>query len=415
MSNWVFDYAKAINDVSESPLSYNIWSGISVISSTLKRNVFLHYKTFTLYPNQYIVLVGPPGIGKGVAMRDAHRFSARDKLINYLSDRVTAPRIIERLFQGFTAPLKVVKGQVTAGQKDSTVTLTSTELPTLIGSSDWMLTFLCDAWDKGEFDYDTRNKGSFKVEDMCVSLIGGCTPDFIRKIARNSSDTVSTGFSARTLFIHAKEKSKCLPWAEGLRNNPLKKLVIDDLENRIQSISNLAGEFKFDPFAQRVFEDYYLTLTTSEDDSDVYRNFRSRQHIHVMKTAMALAAADSNLQVNGSLYISKATLEKSIILVEEIAKGLDEIFRGVGESDVATGLARVQTYIERKGSVSFNQLVADNVRHVNYETIIKILDICFLIGFCSRSQSGLTQIITCNNIPVVNKGQSVVQKIVNNP
>src|SRR5277367_3874429 len=106
--NWILDYVSAIDPLSESPLSYNIWGGISVVSSVLKRNVFLNYKTFTIYPNQFIIFVGPPGLGKGVAMRDSHEFTERDNLVNYMSDRVTAPRIIEKLFQGFAGAAKVL-------------------------------------------------------------------------------------------------------------------------------------------------------------------------------------------------------------------------------------------------------------------------------------------------------------------
>lgn len=385
MSSWILDYVKAIDAVSESPFTYNLWGGISVVSSVLKRNVFLNYKTFTIYPNQYIVLVGPPGLGKGVAMRDAHEFSESGKLCNYMSDRVTAPRIIERLFQGFSAAPKMQNGQVVIGQKDSSVTLTSTELPTLIGSSDWMLTFLCDAWDKGKFDYDTKNKGSFTVTGMCVSLIGGCTPDFIRRISKDANSTVSSGFSARTIFINSSTKSKKLAFSDGLRNSPAKAALISDLETRLQSIANLQGEFTWDYHARALFEQWYGTLDTTDDDTDVYRNFRSRQHIHVIKLAMTLSAAESS-----SLVINRATLEKSIAIIEDVAINIDEVFRGVGESDIAASLARLQVYIERKGTVSYNELVADNIRFVNHDDIVKATKVLELIGFCTVQNQGST-------------------------
>jgi hypothetical protein len=385
--NWILDYVRAVDAVSESPLSYNLWGGISVVSSALKRNVFMNLKTFTIYPNQFIVFVGPPGLGKGVAMRDSHEFTERDKLVNYMSDRVTAPRIIEKLFQGFTSPMKVSNGQVGIGAKDASVTLTSTELPTLIGSSDWMLTFLCDAWDKGKFDYDTKNKGSFVVSGMCVSLIGGCTPDFIRKISKDSNSTVSSGFSARTIFVNETKKSKKLAWADGLRNNPLKIGVIKDLEDRLLDISNLSGEFVLDPYARQLYEKFYDVLDSTDDDTDVYRNFRSRQHIHVLKTAMALSAAESN-----SLIITKVILEKAIGLVEDIAVGIDEVFRGVGESDLSSALARLQLYIERKKLVTSPQLIEDNIRFINHEDIIKVLNVMELIGFVYiKNQGGKSQ------------------------
>src|SRR5580693_7485003 len=101
MSSWIIDYVKAIDPVSEAPLQYNLWAAISVVGAVLKRNVSIDYRTFTLYPNQYIVLVGPPGVGKGTSIHPAHEFAKEAGIANYLSDRVNAPRIIERLNQGF--------------------------------------------------------------------------------------------------------------------------------------------------------------------------------------------------------------------------------------------------------------------------------------------------------------------------
>jgi hypothetical protein len=122
---------------------------------------------------------------------------------------------------------------------------------------------------------------------------------------------------------------------------------------------------------------------------------------------MALSAADSNIAMNGTLYITKAVLEKAISLIENVATGLDDIFKGVGESDISLGLGRLESYLERKGVVTFNQMVADNVRHINYEHILKILDILKLTGICTEKDIGITRQYTftgktLGSVPKVN-------------
>lgn len=388
MSSWIVDYVKTIDSVSESPTAFNMWAAISVISSVLKRNVYLNYKTFTIYPNMYIVLVAPPGIGKGAAIHPAHAFAKDKKLVNYMSDRITAPRIIEKLFHGFSGVPQLVAGQVVVGQKDSSATLMSSELPTLLTSSEWMLQFLCDAWDRGEFDYDTRNKGSFVVSGMCVSLIGACVPDYIRKINKDAMASVSSGFSARTIFVNAKSKSKSLPWGDGLTNNPNFALTLKNLDSRLHQISNLSGEFSLDPYARLVWDTWYNNLHTqaTDDESEVFQNFKSRQHVHVLKVAMVLSVAQAS-----DLIITQAILEKAIAMVEAIADGVDEIFRGVGESDLSAAIARLQLYLERKGQVSYSQLIEDNMRFINHDDIYKTIKILELIGFVVTTQVGNSQ------------------------
>lgn len=386
MDSWITEYNKIVDPVSESPVQFNVWAAISLIGSVLKKNVFINYRTFTIYPNQYIVLVAPPGIGKGEAIHPAHGLAKDKLLVNYMSDRITAPRIVEKLFHGFSGTPTITNGQVIAGNKDQTATLISTELPTLLTSSDWMLQFMCDAWDKGEFDYDTRNKGSFTVNNMCVSLIGACVPDYIRKINKDANATVSSGFSARTIFVNSTLKSKHLPWGISAKTDPAHIAKMEALAQDLIKIGNLKGEFILDPFAIQVWNKYReeLEATISEDDTDVYKNFKSRQPIHVLKTAMVVAASFQPTD----LIITKAILDKAIYLVGTIAEGVDDIFRGVGESDLSSAIARLQLYLERKGTVTYNQILADNMRFLNPEDVQRTLKVLCSIGFATEAVVG---------------------------
>lgn len=386
MPSWIADYTNMIDAVSEAPTQFNLWAGISVVSAVLKKHVWLNYKTYTLYPNQYIVLVSPPGIGKGSAIHPAHDFAKAPNLANYLSDRVTAPRIIEKLFQGFSAPLKILNGQVGVGAKDASVTLMSSELPTLLTSSDWMLQFLCDAWDRGEFDYDTKNKGSHLVTDMCVGLIGACVPDYIRKINRDANATVSSGFSARTIFVNAKQKSKSLSWGEGFKGNPVYKTTMDSLEKRIIEISNLYGEMTLDSFARTEWDRWYGTIQIEDTDSEAMKYFKGRQHAHVLKVAMTLTASKQT-----GLIIDRNTLLTAIQFIDTIAEGVDDIFRGVGESDISAALGKLEEYFQLKGVVTYNQMIKDNMKLINPLHIQQAMECFKITGIIDVSDVGGVQ------------------------
>lgn len=390
--SWILDYVRAIDSVSESPVQFHTWSAISVIAATLKRNTFFKYKTFTIYPNQFIVLVAGPGIGKGTAIQPAHKFAKDNSLVNYMSDRITAPRIIQRLHQGFTPPLTIQGGQVITS-KDASATLISSELATLLTASDWMLEFLCDAWDKGEYDYDTKNMGTNLITEMCVSLIGACVPDYIRRLNKDAAATITSGFSARTIFVYGKTKSKVLPWAEGVKPGSPLEATFKALEGRLLAISKLQGEFKFDAKARLLWDAWYQELNDNTDpnDTDVYNNFRSRQPIHVLKVAMALSASE-----RVDLYITEDILARAIKLLEFIAQDLTEVFRGVGESDISVGLARMEVYFERrnegrngKGPVelSYNEILGDNIRFINHDDIVRTLKVLTLTGFLAERQA----------------------------
>jgi hypothetical protein len=382
-TNWISAFSAAIDPISEAPSAYIIWSAISVISAVLKKKVFVQRGTYRVYPNQYIVLVGPPGVGKGSAIHPAHSFIKDYKplLSNYLSDRITAPKIIEKLANGFDAP-GIINGQVVV-QKESTCCLQATELATFLGSSDWMTSFLCDTWDRNEFEYDTKNKGTSHIKDMCVSLIGACTPDFIRKIngTRNATDAINGGFTARTMFVFANEKSKKLAWPVALENTNGGKETIANLRHDLELIAQVKGEFSFDSEAHYEWIKFYNSINHQDSDSDVVRYFKSRQDVHVMKVAMCLSAATSDV-----LCIDRWCLTTAIALVKGVLDTLDIAFRGVGESSLAEATAKIQSYIERKGVTTRSELVRDNHRHCTMEDLDRILNTLMQIG-CLKNYS----------------------------
>lgn len=393
-TNWISAYAAAMNPTTEAPESYVVWSAISAVSAVLKKKVWVKRGPYNIYPNQYIVLVGPPGVGKGTAVHPAHAFIKNYKtpvLSNYLNDRVTAPEIISQLSNGF-ATMSINNGVIVPG-KEATAVIFAMELSTFLGASDWMTSFLCQTWDQGEFEYGTKNKGSNKITDMCISLIGACTPDFIRKIngKQNASDAINGGFTARTLFVFANEKSKDLPWPVALEDLRVVTSnggksgaeTIKDLRHDLECIAQLHGEFSFSTEAYHHWNSFYSTIKHNDHDSDVIRYFKSRQNIHVLKVAMCLSAAS-----NDTLVVDLWCLKTAIHLVQGILDTLDVTFRGVGESSLAEATAKIQTYIERKGLTTRRELIRDNHRHATVEDIDRILNTLIMMGMLTASNQG---------------------------
>ena len=383
LANWILAYADAVDRMSEAPVAFNVWMAISVVSAVLKKRCWIRRGTYQVYPNQYIVLVSPPGIGKGTAIHPAHAFAkeAKPPLANYISDRVTAPKIIEKLAAGFSAT-SVVNGQIHTGMEASCV-LQASELASFLGASDWMTTFLCDAWDRNSYEYDTKNKGTYTVKDMCVSLVGACVPEFIRTINKDNSTAINGGFTARTIFVFASDKSKSIVWPQGFQDSAQGRKLQADLAHDLDFITRLNGEFTWTPEARWEFEKHYKALTTSDDDSEVVRHFKSRQTTHVLKVAMCFSAASRD-----DLVIDEYSIKTAISLVTQVRNTLDITFRGVGESPLAEATARIQNYVERKGVVSRTELLRDNYRHITNDDLDRVIYTLAAIGFLEALPQG---------------------------
>jgi hypothetical protein len=389
---WLEAYRDYTSDT-ENPVSYNEWSGISALSSTLKRNVYIYYHGIKFFANQYIVLVGPPGLGKGSSIIPATRLVKEAGTTNYLSDRITAERIIEKLAEGFVHPvISVSNGSVGAlTTKEHTACILAKELPVFLGSSDWMHSLLCQLWDENEFEHQTKNKGNKFIKDMCVSMLGGCVPDYIRKLTKDTLAPVTGGFTARCIFVYATKKSQLLADGWGCPNGN-KSATEHKLVEDLKYISRISGEMFLDNEAKKTWNIMYGAYgKPNEFESDALANFKSRIPSHVIKAAISISISESD-----SLIITDQQLQRAITLVEEVRNNVDITFRAVGESPLAVSQDRVMRFIEQRGVCTDRELLKYNHRHVTSEQLTSILTVLEYIGFCTRIWRGHTQEITHN-------------------
>lgn len=358
----------------------------------MKNHAFITDGLYTLYPNQYIILVSPPGIGKGTAINFAWsivRDTAPNYIANMISDRVTAPRILERIATGWNSAIpQVVNGQVLiGGSLDHTCTIYSTELRVLVNASDWMLEFLCESWDRNSYDYDTKNKGSSIIANMCTSLIGGTVPDYIRGIDRDSDISVKGGFTSRCIFVFEDTQSKYLPFPPAIKSNVQSMALISSIKNDLEHIAhNIKGEYTYNAEAKFKFESFLKPLhNANPDDSEPVANFKARIRAHTLKLAMVIAASyGDNYVIDGMI------MDGAIFHMKKILTDLEKVFRGSGESEIAYPLARVQTLLERVGMASKPEMIKHLHRHMTVETLDRILYTLQEMGFTTVVTVGKT-------------------------
>jgi Protein of unknown function (DUF3987) len=368
---WLEAYLDYI-DGTENPTDFNLWSGISAISASLKRRVYIWRNFVQYFPNQYIVLVGPPGIGKGASIHPVTDIVNDAGTVNYLSDKMTAERVIQKLADGFTkvSPSVTINGGVSTVSiaQDHTATILAKELPVFLSSSEWLHALLCQLWDEHTFEYETKNKGSYKITELCVSMLAGCVPEFIRMLSRDNMAPITGGFTARTIFVYASEKSKLLSggWGRPIPNiTQLKSELINDLIH----ISSLQGEMVFDNQALTLWDSKYKEHNAAGDfDSDVSANFKSRLSSHIIKAAITISVSESD-----SLIVTVSQLQRAISLIERIRDKVDIVFRSVGESPLAVSQNRVLDFIQQTGVASREEILRKNYRHMTDEQLTAII------------------------------------------
>jgi len=373
--SWL-DVFEAFTHDTEPPKEWLLWSGISVLSSTIKRNCFTWYREIKFYPNQYIILVGPPGIGKGEAISAGYNIANRAKTINYIKDWHTPQEIIETLAEGFTnTTLKIGQVITTNVIKDHTCTIIAPELAVFLQNYDNLHALMCTWWDRNEFDYKTKNKGKHIVEDMSVGLLGGCVPDYIRSLSRDRLAPITGGFTARVIFVYATEKYQLKDDFFGKPTVAHSKIE-DDLVADLRHISTLQGELTFEKSAAELWHDVYREHNKRGDiDSDPSTNFKARISSHIVKTVITVSLSESD-----SLTITRNQLERAIKYVEAIRDKVDIVFRCIGESPLSVIGGKILTYIDMMGVVSYKQLLKFIWRDATEDQLGQVLKVFIATG-----------------------------------
>ena len=385
---WYNEFVDCCLPHTEAPKNYLFWAAISAIAGVLKNNVFFKEGLYTLYPNQYIILAGPPGIGKGTAINFAWKMTKNGtgaKHANILTDKATIPAILEIIAKGWPGGIQIIGGAV-VGNLEHSCSIIASELQTLLSSTGdpTTLATFCQLWDQQEYENRTKNQGTNIIKDMCVNLIGGTVPDYIRSMERELGSFVAGGFTARCIFIFEEKKSKELPFIKPIDKDPKSKAKYDRLINDIDHIAkNVRGEYTLNTEAELEFQKEYPTMSPAYDDSEAMLNFKARMKTHIYKLAMVLMASQTD-----SMQITGQVMRDSFFLIKTVRRQIDRIFRGVGSSQLAEPTARVQAIIERRSMCTRTELLQATQRYMDYTTLDKVLYVLGIIGFCEEVRVG---------------------------
>jgi len=318
-----------------------------VIAGALKRNVWTNRGDFNLFPNLFVILVGHTGLGKGRSVNPAVGILRESGCANILSDKLTIQYILEKISDKGQAVAQLnmggPSGTVSFGM-DATCFISAPEIEDLLTMSDAMPT-LKELWEAkdGPFEYGTRHKGLVKVAKPCPTLLGGCTPSQIAMLF--PTKTVGGGFVRRCNFVYESERAAVIPWpAERNGNDLVRNALIADLRH----ISTLKGPFRFDPYARRMFEEYYRSTNCDEFADEATASYENSRPFHALKLAMCLTVSRFDTMV-----INFVDMAKAIEMVNKVCEDMRKVFRAVGDSEAAVVMDKVLRYIEMKGKLTY--------------------------------------------------------------
>lgn len=303
---------------------FHYWMGLGLISACMGRRFGLDMGFDIMYPNMYIVLVGEAGLsGKSTAIGMATRIFKEAWPGNnppLIAQKITPSALVGELGR--------LEGE---GDSGASGFISSSEFSTLLGNcqkDDEILKILTDLWDSpGHFEYTTRGRGREELNNVCLNMIAGSTPSWLKMGIPESS--LEGGFFSRLLLVNRPRGGKriALPFLTmSPEHDEARSNIIHDL-TRI--LLNRGGVFKLLPDAARLYTDWYeeqLDVELSTANLHM-RGYYARKRTSILKIAMVISMSQ-----NDSFEIDRASIHQALTLLENNEKHLGDLVDYLGSS-----------------------------------------------------------------------------------
>lgn len=383
LPDWLSGYM-AYTKNSEPPDMYKVWVGISVISACLQRKSYLIYEG-KLYPNMYVVLVGPSGkCRKGTAIRPGVGL-LRGTGVKTSGDAVTRERLIQKLQQATDTYLTEDGSAIV----HASMAIISPELTVFIGyQQQELITALTDWFDcADEWSYETKHQGKNDLKSLYVSLLGATTPELIQTTM--ARDAIGGGLTSRMVFVYEGDKSKAI--SRPFSDWESRKEIEDALAYDLTQIANVAGVFTVDDHFWNRWDKWYLEQQFESKGNPLFDDVRfagymSRRPTHLLKLSMIM-----NVSRGNDMILTVKDFDRALKLLERTEEKMRYTFSGVGQSTVAALLPRIASLIQSRGDKGIN--LRDILKTYYFDvgdqdTVLKLVATLEHIGTCRRIVEG---------------------------
>ena len=322
----------------EVPAAFAVWSGMITIAAALGRDCFVDYGYYTLYPNMYIVLIGPSAVAKkSTPIKFATRMIKRVKPpVNTLSQKMTPEALISAL-----SGLDAKDGDTMIVPSAVGVALVS-EIATLVNKvafKSGMIDVLTDLYDAEDFEYRTKSRGIEYVRNPCLSIIGGTTPAGIKE--HIPAVSIGSGFTSRIVFVYSKGSGRLVPRPHRSLEN---KRRMEDICHDLSEIAKMRGPFALTEDAGKEYDKEYIDFRrhSSLIENESLGGYVGRRADILMKVSMLISASSSNDRL-----ITARCMSTALGILRRTEEFMPNVLKAITSSEVGDIFEQIINYIRR--------------------------------------------------------------------
>jgi hypothetical protein len=332
----------------EAPEMFHVWGGYTALSVAISRRVWLPFEDTAIFPNIYVMFVGPAGNGKTWAMRKVKRVLAELPDVP-ISGSVETPPGLWRFMMGnpkadpplpspVAFPARWPDGIV---REVHPMTIVANEFINFISidANGW-INALNDIYDEDLYRYRTKNMGEDVLIGPYIVLLGALTNEVASDLQK--ARIISTGLARRTLFQYGERR-----WDDPHPKPTFdahQKAARDRCVTHLKQLQKTGGAFAWSDEVDVWWTEWYKSyLVEVPKQPPALQSWFASKSIQVLKLGMLTCLSeDFNLKLKIKHF--ETTLEFLAILEHELIR----IFGGVGRNELAAVALKIGEFIEAR-------------------------------------------------------------------
>lgn len=370
VNDWIDGYCEMLK-TTESPDIYKKWVAVSAIAAALKRKCWLSWHNHVdTHPNMYIVLVGPPAIGKGMALGPARQMLTSIG-IKMSASCTTLQAMIEDLLSA--TDTRIIDGMPMIS---SSLTVVSPEFTVFLGRNNGeFCDKITDLYDcPSPWSYKTKSRGNEEMDAVFLNIIGATTPGLLQ--ATMTGEAITGGLMSRVVLVYADQKSRLVPIPSAISRD---EHLYNKLYKDLNAIAELEGKFLLAKDVVDPWVDWYIAKDKNDELAKDRRfaAYCGRRDMHMLKLMMIVSASRSN-----EMVLRVEDFQKALELLNEAEGSMPGAFRGYGKNVLSEFIAAAQTEIESVRLLYVKEFKKRHLNDVSSEDIDRVLKALESTGFC---------------------------------
>jgi hypothetical protein len=359
--SWIESFVEYTDNL-ESAIVFRKWAAITAIAAALEQKVFVNTSSY-LYPNLYVVLIGPPGIGKTKTITAVGKLLRSLEDFHIASTSVTAASLVDELAK---ASVRIVEHP--GVNEYNSMLLLADELSAFMHDYDnALIGNLTTFYDVSAPYSHSRRTGDLRIHierPQLSMLVGSTTSNFMRTLPDSAWDQ---GFMSRVIMVFSDDKIVSDDIFERRENEGKEELAHD-----LKSIYSLQGQFKVSDEYRNALNKWRKGGNAPLPSHPRLVHYNTRRTAHLLKLSMV-----SCVDRGDDLRIEEEDFKRSLAWLCEAERLMPYVFSSQNTIDSRV-MGEIAHFCEKEQPET--KVIRFAAERVPAHSVMKVLDLMITSG-----------------------------------